>query len=189
MLSLGGSETDFGRNEGDHIFPLDVFMSGRHARVVRNDGKYGIRDMRSRNGTYLKTRGATTLRAGDVVLAGTQLLKYDPEPDTGRAYLRVLLPTGGIGESHPLTRDETTIGRTKGDITFPDDFSVAEPHARVVKTDDGYAVEDLGTRNGTFLRLNSEAPLVDGDIVIIGKHIFRFEISEWEDDYSTLKGF
>ena len=33
VLALSGGETEFGRAEGDHTFPLDIFMSGRHART------------------------------------------------------------------------------------------------------------------------------------------------------------
>jgi serine/threonine protein kinase/pSer/pThr/pTyr-binding forkhead associated (FHA) protein len=189
VLPLGGAETEFGRAEGDHTFPLDIFMSGRHAQIVRLGRRYGIRDVGSRNGTFLKIRGEAPLRPGDVILAGTQLLRFDPDEASGRAYLRVLLPTGAVGRSFELDSDETEIGRNRGDITFPDDHSVAETHARVIRRDGKFFVADCGTKNGTFLRLKSEALLVDGDIVILGKHIFRFEISEWEDDYSTLKGF
>lgn len=188
VLPLHEGETTFGRAEGDHTFPLDIFMSGRHAKIVKSENEFVLQDVGSRNGTFLKIRGETPLRAGDIILAGKQLLSFDPDDISGRAYLRLLQHSGAVAESYELNAVETRIGRTKGDITFTDDTSMAEHHATIVRRDSGYYVSDTGTKNGTFLRLKTEVELLDDDIIILGKHIFRLELSSWTDDYATLKG-
>lgn len=190
VLPVNGFETTFGRAQGNHVFPLDVFMSGQHASVERRGTEYVLKDLHSRNGTFLKIRGETRLGEGDIILAGKQLLRFDPDDRSGIPQIRLLLHSGAVGDSYPVRSDETIIGRTSGDIVFPDDSAMAERHARIVRKGDGVCyVADCGTKNGTFLRVKTEATLLDGDIVIFGKHIFRFEICEWEDDYSTLKSF
>ncbi|HHQ49042.1 MAG TPA: FHA domain-containing protein, partial [Acidobacteria bacterium] len=58
-----------------------------------------------------------------------------------------------------LRRDAMVIGRAShSDITVPD-RSLSRQHARIFRDDDGWWVEDLGSRNGTLL---NGQPLVDG---------------------------
>ena len=189
VLPLNAEETAFGRAQGDHTFPLDIFMSGRHAKITKRDGRFVLVDVGSRNGTFLKIRGATPLKDGDVILAGKQLLRFDPDHASGRPCLSVMLHSGAVGDTLELKPSETTIGRTDADFTFPDDLTLADTHAVVARKEGGYFVSDLGSKNGTFLRVKSDVELEEGDIVILGRHIFRFELSRWQDDYATLKGF
>jgi serine/threonine protein kinase/pSer/pThr/pTyr-binding forkhead associated (FHA) protein len=189
VLTLGGEETAFGRAEGDHTFPLDIFMSGRHAKILKHDGRFTLRDVGSRNGTFLKIRGETPLRAGDVILAGKQLLRFDADDASGRAALTTLMHSGASGASYELKGDETSVGRTMADIVFDDDPTMADTHVLVARREDGHVVRDLGSKNGTFVRVMSEVELEESDIIILGRHIFRFELSYYEDDYATLKGF
>lgn len=189
VLALESDETAFGRAEGDHTFPLDIFMSGRHAKILKRDGRFSLLDVGSRNGTFLKIRGETPLRTGDVILAGKQLLRYDADESMGRAALTTLLHSGAPGETYELKGDETSIGRAMADIVFDEDPTMAETHALVARRDGGHVVRDLGSKNGTFLRVKAEVDLEESDILIFGRHIFRFEVSYYEDDYATLKGF
>jgi len=55
------------------------------------------------------------------------------------------------GKRWPLNRSELTIGRGEDcDIVLPD-RQVSRHHFRVVRDDDGYNVEDLGSKNGTYI--------------------------------------
>jgi pSer/pThr/pTyr-binding forkhead associated (FHA) protein len=47
--------------------------------------------------------------------------------------------------------EEVVLGRTSGDILFPEDPKVSTQHARVLKTPNGIAVHDLGSSNGTSI--------------------------------------
>jgi signal transduction histidine kinase/ActR/RegA family two-component response regulator len=75
------------------------------------------------------------------------------------------------GRTFRLGRPITIVGRDPNcDVVLPD-AAVSRRHARVVRTDDGYVLEDLGSTGGTILNgrpLPGPAPLHDGDRIEIG---------------------
>jgi len=148
-------------------------MSGKHAKVTCRDGAYVIEDAGSRNGTFIRLTGEVELKPGDVVLAGKQLLRFDPGPPP---QFQLLQYSGEVGLTFGLRIPETIVGRGRGDLTFPDDVAMADAHFRVIKRDDRYFASDCGSRNGTYIKITSGHELRDGDIVIFGKHVLRFTI-------------
>jgi serine/threonine-protein kinase len=92
----------------------------------------------------------------------------------------------------PLTAEESNIGRWDADNgIFPDvdldaydpDSKVSRKHARIVRRNGAYFIEDLGSTNGTFVnrgrRLLPGTPQVlnTGDEIIVGKTFLRFLIN------------
>jgi len=70
-----------------------------------------------------------------------------------------------------LEAGETIIGRDPGAVVFLDDPSVSRRHARIVVSEGAATLEDLGSKNGTFLgeaRLQAPTPVSDGDTIRIG---------------------
>jgi len=84
--------------------------------------------------------------------------------------LRILLPDG-----RPLEREfeqgSILIGRSsKADLSLPD-RSLSREHARLFKSEDGWVVEDLGSRNGTFINgqpVRRPAAVKAGDALTLG---------------------
>ena len=80
----------------------------------------------------------------------------------------------GNASGHSLTvEDELVIGRlADGDGRLEEDPELSRHHARISRERDGrYAIEDLGSSNGTFvngLQLTSPAVLVVGDSIELG---------------------
>jgi pSer/pThr/pTyr-binding forkhead associated (FHA) protein len=74
---LDRNETVIGRAEGDVTFPHDGFMSGRHARIIRRDGRYFLVDEGSRNGSFIRIHEEIELEPGDTLLIGKQVLRFD----------------------------------------------------------------------------------------------------------------
>jgi hypothetical protein len=72
------------------------------------------------------------------------------------------------GQRWTLTEGEFIIGRGADcDLMIPD-RQVSRHHARIRKTDRGYVLEDLGSKNGTHLNgvlLESPQMLQDGDLI------------------------
>jgi hypothetical protein len=70
------------------------------------------------------------------------------------------------GKRWPLNKSALTIGRGEDcDIVLPD-RQVSRHHFRVVRDDDGYNVEDLGSKNGTYINgapVRGSMQLQDGD--------------------------
>ncbi len=79
-------------------------------------------------------------------------------------------------EPVPL-RDGWIFGRGTEASTLLPDPSVSRRHARIVGTEDGWVVEDLGSRCGSLLngRLFQREQLVLGDILQIGPFALRFD--------------
>ena len=66
-----------GREQGDWIFPYDQTMSGRHAEVRSEDSEFVAHDLGSRNGVAIAVRGERSLRKGQRVLLGDQILRVE----------------------------------------------------------------------------------------------------------------
>ena len=82
----------------------------------------------------------------------------------------------GLTREFTLTESSTTIGRHASCDIVLDDDAVSRLHARVERTEGGYALMDLGSVNG--LRVNGERTtfhvLVPGDVVHVGDSVLRF---------------
>lgn len=80
--------------------------------------------------------------------------------------------------------DEITIGRNKNNDIQIDNLGVSKKHARIVRSNGIYMIEDLQSTNGTFL--NSEritkAALTGKDLVTIGKHTLLISTQEGRSD-------
>jgi diguanylate cyclase (GGDEF)-like protein len=75
------------------------------------------------------------------------------------------------GAVFTLTPPSVSVGRDDGVDVRLDDDTVSGRHARLLLNDDGASLEDLGSRNGTFVnerRVRGICPLVDGDHVRFG---------------------
>ena len=72
----------------------------------------------------------------------------------------------------PLHEGENIIGRDPAAAVYIDSPDVSRRHARIVVRESGITVEDLGSKNGTFLnsdRLVSPRALGPGDEIVIGR--------------------
>jgi hypothetical protein len=88
--------------------------------------------------------------------------------------------TADDGTMHPLLEEVTTIGRTTANAIALPDGSVSSTHARVIRTAEGFVLEDTGSRNGTFVNSEKVAGsrvLADGDTVRFGKVLLTFNVA------------
>jgi pSer/pThr/pTyr-binding forkhead associated (FHA) protein len=83
---------------------------------------------------------------------------------------------GRAGETFTPEGERTTIGRSPECEIFLDDVTVSRKHAVVIRRDDAFFIEDLGSLNGTFLnrRRIESGQLADGDELQIGKYRLSF---------------
>jgi pSer/pThr/pTyr-binding forkhead associated (FHA) protein len=75
--SLEKPETTIGRTTGDLVFSEDPYMSGTHARIAAQPGRFVLQDLKSRNGIYRRLRDSTTLQDGDEFFLGEERFRVD----------------------------------------------------------------------------------------------------------------
>src|SRR5690606_7282543 len=110
-----------------------------------------------------------------VMLRGVMLFGSPAEPLSARL---TRITTEGLGRDVLyLYRGETMLGRERGDIVFSDDAFLSRLHARIVREgpEGPHFLEDMGSSNGTSLRIRGRVPLSHGDELRVGRHLFRFE--------------
>lgn len=103
----------------------------------------------------------------------TQVMSSQPAPTRGRLHL--VMEGGQPGEVYQLSED-TIIGRSAGDIVFPHDGFMSGRHARILQREGSFVLTDEGSRNGTFVKIKGEVELKPGDMILVGKQLFRFEV-------------
>ncbi len=198
--ALSDGQWDLGRSSDTAIvLGSDPFVCARHARLTASGGHFRIQDLGSTNGIYLKLRSPAVLEPGDHILTGLEILAFQPIPQAENGYgpavsggTTVLgspmrpryarlteVTTEGVSRSlYVVGREETILGREVGDIVFPADPFMSRRHAilRRSASDGTFTLEDLGSSNGTFLRIRGQADLVVGDQFRIGQHLLRLDV-------------
>lgn len=88
---------------------------------------------------------------------------------------------GSDGQVHEITEESWDLGQCDGQLTFTDDPYLSRRHCRFSREDDRWIVRDLGSLNGIYLRIREPVLLEDGDLLLLGKEVLRFElVSEHE---------
>jgi pSer/pThr/pTyr-binding forkhead associated (FHA) protein len=93
-------------------------------------------------------------------------------------YKLVISDDEGHATVVPLLRDEITIGRQEGNTIRLTERNVSRNHARLLKRNGCYLVEDLGSYNGITVngeRVDAKAELVSGDQLGIGDYGLAFQ--------------
>jgi DNA-binding winged helix-turn-helix (wHTH) protein len=83
------------------------------------------------------------------------------------------------GASIDVPAGESVIGRDRGCAVHIDADSVSRHHARLIVNGREISIEDLGSKNGTWLadeRIRGPAALTDGISVRLGSETVRFEM-------------
>lgn len=194
--NLLGDQIDIGRTEGDLLFE-DPHLAPRHARIVASLTGRVLTPLEARNGVYVRLRGAVDLQDGDYVLMGKQVLKFEVVSEPERnvrpalehgvvvfgtpvrppwARLKQITPAGVGRDIFHLTRPDIVLGREIGDIIFSEDEFMSRRHAQISYRNGRGHIEDLGSSNGTFLRLRGPHGLASGDLIRLGDELLRFEI-------------
>ena len=117
-----------------------------------------------------------------MAVAPVTILEPHGEGEAAREAVR--LP-GKLGRLSLITGRDTTgnsftipahgihLGRERGDVIFPEDGYVSGLHCRVAAEAGRMFLTDLGSSNGTYVRLNDEREVRTGDILLMGQQLFR----------------
>ena len=193
-LSIG--ESTIGRDGADMEFSDDQFMSPLHVKLTVEGDELDIRDLGSRNGTWVFISEPHRLVDGDRVLLGSQVLEYrrlgypgpnPPERDQTRR-LGSLVPSADIARLTQLRSDgserdtmhlspgrDLTLGREQGDWIFPYDPSMSSQHAEIRSEDADFVLIDTGSRNGVAVAARGDVPTPVGTRLLVGDKMLRID--------------
>lgn len=99
--------------------------------------------------------------------------------------------TTDSGLAFALVEDEQSIGRDATNAIAVPDGSISVRHARIRRTPQGFVIEDIGSRNGTFVnseKVTEPRQLADNDLIRLGKVIFTFNIAAEMKKGETTSG-
>jgi pSer/pThr/pTyr-binding forkhead associated (FHA) protein len=178
-------------------------MAERHVRFKNTLGGVEIEPLDSLNGVFLLISRPVTLtdgtrfRIGDYVLEfrdakpggpvsesvaddGERFVAQDVEP---LAFLDFLRPDGQPGVRFPILKSTPTVlgrgGTDKSgaprpvDIPLLNDKLVSGRHAGIRRLNDQFVLEDLKSKNGTFVQISEKTLVGDGATICLGKVYLR----------------
>ncbi len=191
---IPGVSGGIGRETGS-VFAGDSYLSPRHATFrAAGPGRAMVKDEGSLNGVYKKLGRdlPVELRPNDIFRIGQEIIKYEPfstQPASADGVERLGAPSKGYigrialvigrdetGNAFPIPEIGVHLGRERGDILFPEDGYVSGLHCRLSWDGQRLFLTDLGSSNGTFLRLTSEVEIRGGDVLLMGQQLFRIAV-------------
>ncbi|NRA35688.1 MAG: FHA domain-containing protein [Polyangiaceae bacterium] len=190
---LKADEHVLGRT-GQLEFPDDPFVSPRHCNFFYRAGVLVVRDEASLNGVFVRIRGTVPIAAGDTIMVGDEVMRFDlpPKAPSGEdpegtffyaspkqaTVIRVthLIEGGATGLTICSTSSSLSIGREDCDANFIGDSYISGKHCTIEENQGSFTITDHDSKNGTFLRIKGERDLVHGDYVFVGRKLLRVEI-------------
>ncbi len=177
-------------------FTDDGFLAELHCAIDATPGRVVLRPIDSANGTYLRITTPIEIHHGDYMRVGQEVLAFERlermTPERGRGgepeVVGWPVPRGvwgrlcqiglqrQIANAYLLSNPDVFLGRERGDILFPKDGFVSGSHAVLSDRNGRAFLKDLGSSNGTFVRVKQDTPLRAGDLFLLGRNLLRVRL-------------
>lgn len=157
-----------GSAAGCDLRVVSPYVSGRHCRLVHEQGRWTLEDLGSTNGTFVNgTRlvGRRNVSPADRITLGSSEPLPWPMPPTSTEH--------AASTALPNARRPLVIGRSSSCDVVLDQPMVSGRHAVLEPAGAGWHVRDLGSTNGTFVRgrrIEGPEPVAAGDVIGLGSH-------------------
>jgi hypothetical protein len=157
-------------------FETDPFIARCHAALIPTHEGVRIEDFGSDRGVYLRAGVRLPLRSGDRLRVGQQLLRFhiiDGPVDQDRPYwgrIAVMLDADREAAAYPLRETMAEIGRDRGDVQFPFDATVGDPHCWIeLDPEDGPTL--ICDRDGppVYVRIEHGEMVTYGSELLVGE--------------------
>ncbi len=196
-FTIKSGETICGRVNGVILFFDDPFVSPTHCKFAFHGGKLKVVDLGSLNGVYMRVKQERRLDDGELIRLGRQLFRFESmksaafqikkaDGDDSRIWgaptpgafgrLVQILDDGRTGEIRLLSGERAQVGREQGDIVIPTDGFISGRHCVFTQQNGDAVISDLGSSNGTYIRVRESADVAHGDFVLVGNQMLRVEI-------------
>ena len=84
--------------------------------------------------------------------------------------------TGADQKKYSVLEGQVTWGRTKATYVFNTDTAMSRSHAKVYHRGEDFFLEDVGSRNGTFVKVRSKAPVPPGATILVGSQVLKADV-------------
>jgi len=169
-------------SDRDVSFPQDTLLSEAHASIAFRDGEYFLRDDGSRSGTYLRIHPdrPVIVRDRDLIRLGRQVLVFRRQ--NGGPQYEHYDAHGRKVAVQPISA--TTVFGRSGGRSDPDvlldneDMTLSRFHMALAVEGGEVQLQEFGSRNGTYLKIDSERKLSHGDVIRIGGQQLEVRLRE-----------
>jgi len=171
--------TTIGRSGCELNFAEDSLLSDHHASIAHGPEGYFLRDDGSATGVFIRIKEARPVEValGNMVRIGKQFLLFNTE--SGRLVVDHLDQSGKRLQRYPLEEKTAVLGRKAPDITLDsEDLTLSRRHLSIIVKGRSILVKDLGSANGSFLKVKSAVVLAAEDQFRVGQQIFKFNLKE-----------
>ena len=196
QYKLKDDKLEIGRLRGDVQFPEDEKMAPSHARFSVEKDQLFVEDISGVSSVFIGLIATYTMRDGDIVRMGEQLFRFREKveavanaaargttiTDLSAAMDEPVAELIFVGPDFldtparlPLNEEEISFGRSRGTYVFPEDPFMSRAHCKIYHRGEDFFVEDLGSRNGTFIKVRGKAPVPNGATVLVGSQVFKLE--------------
>lgn len=186
-------ENIIGRESGG-VFGQDTYLSPRHAKFTVQGAGVTVQDIDSLNGVYVRVERQVPvdLIDGDVFRIGQEILRFEAFSPVGHTadgterlgadheglVGKISLVTGrdAAANAFPVPVTGLYLGRERGDILFPEDGYVSGLHCQLAVQNGKLTMTDVGSSNGSYLRMRHARVLKSGDFLLLGQQLFRLQL-------------
>jgi hypothetical protein len=188
-LPLTGTTT-VGRATGG-VFGADAYLSPEHASFTPMGDHVVVTDEHSLNGLYrrLPADQRYPMTQGQLFRIGQELVRFEtltpkPPDEFGVEAMgapvdgyvgRIAMVTGRrtTGTAFPIPETGLNMGRERGEVLFADDGYVSGLHCRISFEGGQVYLTDLGSSNGTYVKVVGSEHFTNGEVLLMGQQLFR----------------
>jgi predicted component of type VI protein secretion system len=171
-------------------------MAAIHARFTTEKDQLFVEDISGVSSVFIGLIATYSLRDGDIVRMGEQMFRFREKVEmvtNAAARGTTILDLSTTLEepvaqlvfvgpdfldtpaSLPLNEEEVSFGRSRGTYIFPEDPFMSRAHCKIYHRGEDFYLEDVGSRNGTFVKVRSKTPVPMGATVLVGSQVFRID--------------
>lgn len=174
-FTVGAEGARVGRHTSNTLVIPEAGISRFHCEIQRSPEGFAIRDLGSTTGTffYLKPHCHFAMFVGLMVKLGES--EFQVVQQTVDTMVLLFYEGPLAGQKTELNTHGLTIGRRHNNgLVMAQDGTISAHHAMITCEDGEFFIVDLGSCNGTCIRLSMERaesgwhPILDGDIVGAG---------------------
>jgi len=180
--------------EADIRIEGDRAVSPRHVLVRLRDGELSLEDKGTRNGLFEPITTTCGIAHNALIRAGGQLFRFQlierlgvepvvplPHPSFGpatRVWGRLLRYNrhGQVAAARLLDSPTYRVGRRAGDWQIGKARTMSGEHFELLRTPEGaVTINDLSSRNGTFVQVNGAVQITDKSAYLVGDRLIRLD--------------